>query len=103
MQRIASKKNESRFANKKAKWKIGTFLKNIDQYGQEIPSFNLKGETRVNTLFGGVITIAIMSLTLAYAILKGIHLLHWTNLTINTYSIPSHFDISETLSLKNRL
>ena len=98
MQRIASKKNESRFANKKAKWKIGTFLKNIDQYGQEIPSFNLKGEARVNTLFGGIITILILSLTFIYAVLKGIALIERTNPTINDFPIPSYFEISETVN-----
>ena len=99
MQGIANKKNGSHFGAKEAKWKIGAILKNIDGFGQEIPSFNLKGETRVNTFFGGVITLLIMTLTLAYAILKGIHLLHRTNPTINHYSIPHHFDISKTVDL----
>jgi len=69
---IADRKNGSRFGAREAKWKIGTFVKNIDGFGQEIPSFNLKGETRINTFFGGMITVAILSLTLAYAVLKGI-------------------------------
>ena len=101
MQGIANKKNGSHFGAKEAKWKIGAIIKNIDGFGQEIPSFNMKGETRVNTLYGGVIIVVILSLTLAYAILKGIHLLHRTNPTINTYSIPSHFDISRTVNLSN--
>ena len=80
---VADKKNGSRFGAREAKWKIGAMVKNIDGFGQEIPSFNLKGETRVNTLCGGVITVIILSLTLAFAILKGIHLLHRKNPTIN--------------------
>ena len=99
MQGIASKKNGSHFGAREAKWKIGAIVKSIDGFGQEIPSFNLKGETRVNTLFGGVITVLILSLTLAYAVLKGIHLLKRTNPTINKYSIPSYFGVSETVNL----
>ena len=71
----------------------------MDWFGSEIPSFNLKGETRITTLFGGMMTALIMILSLGYAILKGIHLIHRTNPTINTYPIPSHFDISETVNL----
>ena len=64
-----------------------------------IPSFNLKGETRVNTVFGGMITVGILTLTLAYAILKGIDLVTRKNPTINDYLIPSHFDALESVNL----
>ena len=96
---IADKKNGSRFGARGAKWKIGTFVKNMDGFGQEIPSFNLKGETRVNTLYGGIINLLILSLTLAYAVLKGIQLVSRRNPMINDYSIPDYFDISETVNL----
>ena len=99
MQGISNKTNGSRFGTKEARWKIGAIVKNIDGFGQEIPSFNLKGETRVNTLFGGVITLLIITLTLAYAILKAVHLLQRKNPTINQYPIPHHFDVSETVDL----
>ena len=96
---IAKKKNESRFAAREAKWKIGSIVKNIDSFGQKIPSFNLKGKTRVNTFFGGIITVAVLTLTLSYAILKAIHLVARKNPTINNYMIQSHFDALETVNL----
>ena len=99
MQGVTKKKIGSRFGSSEAKWKIGAVVKNMDWFGSEIPSFNLKGETRVTTLFGGLVTVSIVILSLAYALLKGIHLLHRTNPTINTYLIPSHFDNYETVNL----
>ena len=76
MQGVTHKKNGSRFGSKNAKWKIGTLVKKIDLFGKEVPSFNLKGETKINTLFGGLITVIVLACTLAYAILKGIHLVN---------------------------
>ena len=96
---IAKKKNGSRFGSRAAKWKIGSIVKKIDGFGQEIPSFNIKGETRVNTVFGGIITVAILTLTLAYAILKGIDLVTRKNPTINDYVIPSYFHDLEYVNL----
>ena len=42
-----------------------------------------------------MITVGILTLTLAYAILKGINLVTRKNPTINNYVIPSHFDALE--------
>ena len=94
MKRVSDKYDGSRFRARVAKWKIDTFVKNMDSFGQEVPSFNIKGEKRVTTLFGGTITALILLLTLAYATFKGIQLVGRTNPTINDYPIPSYFDIS---------
>ena len=40
-----------------------------------------------------------MTLTLAYAILKGVHLINRENPTINEYPAEDHFHISETVNL----
>ena len=42
----------------------------MDVYGQELPSLNLKGESTVTTISGGIITLLIMVLTITYASLK---------------------------------
>ncbi len=55
----------------------------------------------MKTLFGGIITFVVLSLTLAYAILKGIHLLTKKNPTINVSTIPSFIDISDTVNFND--
>ena len=64
----------------------------IDSFGRELPAFNLRGEAKVNTLVGGVITIVIFALTLSYAVIKAIHLSSKANPQINENLIPFFFE-----------
>ena len=89
----------SNFGKKDSKWKFGTFITSIDGFGADVPSFNLKGESKVNTLFGGVVTALILLLTLGYSILKAIQLTSRSNPSINVSTIPSYFDVTETVNL----
>ena len=43
-------------------------------FGKPIPAFNIKGENSIKSLAGGCMTITIMMLVFAYAIIKGIQL-----------------------------
>ena len=69
---ISNRKIGSHFGTSGAKWKLGAFVKSVDSFGQDLPSFNLKGETKVNTHFGGVVTVLILLTALAYASLKAV-------------------------------
>ena len=40
----------------------------MDNFGYEIPSFNIRGETSINTVIGGALTFAIIILALFFAI-----------------------------------
>ena len=51
-------------------WHVMTFLRKLDKFGQPIPAFNLKGEDKVKTSLGGLLTAAIMTTVLGYAIMK---------------------------------
>ena len=73
------KETSSSFGRRDAKWKFGTVVTSIDGCGADVPSFNLKGETKVNTLFGGIVTALILLLTLGYSILKAIQLTSRSN------------------------
>ena len=42
----------------------------MDSFGKEVPSFNVKGETHVNTVPGGLMNLLILGATLGYAITK---------------------------------
>ena len=50
--------------------RITTCIRNADSFGKEVPSFNLGGETHVNTVPGGLLTLLILLLTLLYATSK---------------------------------
>jgi hypothetical protein len=79
---ITNKKICTSLGAREAKWKIGTIVKKIDVFGQEVPSFNIKGQTKINTIFGGTITVLIILTTFAYAILQSVKLLGKKNPTI---------------------
>ena len=54
----------------KSRWRALTYLKERDNYGKDVPSFNISGETQVNTVLGGFLTIVVTVMTLGYALLK---------------------------------
>ena len=47
-------------------WHINSFFRNIDRFGQPIPAFNVNGKDKVTSTVGGVLTTAIITLTLGY-------------------------------------
>lgn len=78
-----NKKNRSSYRRQKPSWSIGNTMRGIDSFGQEVPSFNLRGENRINTVCGGVFTAVILTLALIYASLKAIDLAERKNPTIS--------------------
>ena len=54
-------------------------LHKADIFGEPLPTFNLKGETHVNTITGGLCTFFIIITCLAYGSLKFVHLIDKTN------------------------
>ena len=75
-------------------------MKGFDTFAGEIPGFNLKGETKVKTLVGGLCTIAILCLLLTYAAMKMIHLVERRNPEITQHTTLSAIDIDTTVKLK---
>ena len=72
-------------------------LVKLDNFAKEVPTFNIKGEPRVNTVCGGVSTILILILALAYAAIKLTELTSRRNPTINDSKIDNYFKSSETV------
>ena len=70
MPRLASRKAGSAYGGDRPRWHINNTLKSFDSFGKEVPAFNIKGESRVNTAFGGTMTCAILSVSLIYSIIK---------------------------------
>ena len=74
MPRLFNRRSGSKHGQDKPSWHINNVLSNIDSFGKEVPAFNIKGEAKVNTVFGGIITAMILTMTLSYAIVKLIQL-----------------------------
>ena len=82
-------------------WHISNVLTNLDFFGKDIPSFNIKGEGRVNTIFGGIVTSSIIMLTLAYTLLKFSDLYTKDNPVISEMTIEDYYSPTDALSLKD--
>ena len=65
-----TKRQASGYGAQKPSWHIGNRLQEIDFFGKEIPSFNLKGETHIKTKVGGLVSVIILITTLIYTGMK---------------------------------
>ena len=57
-------------SSQKSKWRAVNFVRDMDNFGKEVPAFNIGGETHVNTVPGGMMNLFILVLTLGYSIRK---------------------------------
>ena len=57
-------------SSQKSRWRAVNFVRDMDNFGKEVPAFNIGGETHVNTVPGGLMNLLILGLTLGYAITK---------------------------------
>ena len=77
------------------------FVKKIDIFGGQVPSFNIHGQKTIQTIPGAIATIVIAILTLSFGILKFEHLVRRKNPVINeTTSVLAEGSIQQ-LSDKN--
>ena len=70
----------------------------MDGFGQPLPTFNIKGETKVKTAQGGVVTALLCFMVLTYAILKFIQLTGRENPDISETKVPEYYSISDAIS-----
>ena len=73
---LFGKRKSSYHSADKSAWRIQSMFRRVDVYGQELPSFNLKGEAHINTMIGGIMTIIILVLTVIYASTKIVQLIN---------------------------
>ena len=72
-----------------------SFVSKLDMFGQALPTFNLRGEDKVNTTCGGVASLIIIYITFMFASLKLMHLSTYHQPMINTYTLPNMFTSSD--------
>ena len=51
-------------------WHLHSLLRSFDIFGKPLPSFNLKGQSSVHTMIGGVVTFCIFVVILIYSTMK---------------------------------
>ena len=64
------------------------FLKNLDIFGEPVPSFNLGGRTSIKTWLGACVSVQIIIILIAFGIQKLSHLILRKNPIINTNMFP---------------
>lgn len=88
---LGSSRREGSSTLGSSRWSIWRWISRIDSFGRDVPTTNIGGNPEVNTAFGGVLTLFIVSVTLAYASTKLIELKDNTNPVVNDVLIPNHF------------
>ena len=79
-------------------WGFQNVMRGLDSFGKEIPSFNLKGENRVNTVVGGIVTTVIFTLSLFYSAIKGIELFERRSPQISEGTIEEFYGMEDVLN-----
>lgn len=67
-----NKHPRSIYRRERPAWAIGNVMRSVDNFGHDIPTFNLRGESRINTVCGGVVTTMICILVIIYSSIKGV-------------------------------
>ena len=83
-------------------WMTGEVFKNIDVFGESLPTFILKGRDKVTTRSGGVATIVITIIALMYAALKFSHLVDKHNPMMSSYYKEDYYKGSDLVNLSER-
>ena len=76
---------------------MGNVLTNLDFYGKDVPAFNIKGQNRVNTVFGGIMTSMVLVLTLIYTVIKLDELYSRQNPIISEWIMPDNIDPKDVI------
>lgn len=74
----------------------------MDTFAMPVPQFNIKGETNIKTLCGGITSFIIFMAALAYAVSNSVELVNPQSPQINKVKTTKYFGngIEEALNLK---
>ena len=73
----------------------------MDIFGVDLPTFNIKGETKVMTVTGGILSSLVAVVFFIYATLKLSHMLDKYNPNISEVKEKNFYDSSERLNLND--
>ena len=80
-------------------WHIGNVFRNADKFGKPIPSFNLKGETNVKTVIGGIMSLLVSITVLIYSTIKMIQLVNNSNPELGVVTSLGYIQPEEKVNL----
>ena len=96
---ITNRRYASAPAKFKSRWNIFQFLRDRDNFGKEVPSFNIKGQSHVNTVAGGFLTILILTVAFSYGTTKLADLVRGKNPNVTLSTEPDYYDLESQLNL----
>ena len=91
MPRLRSSKVQLNSMGMRGRWSISKVMSRFDSFGREVPAMYLNGDPEVNTWIGGLLTLAVLSVTLIYGAVKGVEFVKNTNPNVSDVSIPEYF------------
>ena len=65
---LTNRRPTSKSSQNKPHWHVKNVIRDQDSFAKEVPSFTIDGQSKVNTTIGGLLSLAILILTLFYAI-----------------------------------
>ena len=73
----------------------------MDSFGGAVPQFNIEGKTEINTFFGGVMSVLIITVTLMYAGIKGIELFEKKNPSVSDLTVPDGMQTADYVDFES--
>ena len=70
-------------------------------FGAKVPTFNIKGETKVHTVTGGILTTVFGVIFISYAVLKLTHLIDKKNPLIAEIRERNFYDYNTRVNLND--
>ena len=83
-------------------WATGEVFKRMDSFGEHLPSFNLRGKDSVNSVLGGIFSLALGLIIFMYGLLKFLHLIDRHNPNISAYYLEDGMSFGEKLNANER-
>ena len=103
MPHITNRRYGSKFSHAKSRWQASTCIRKQDNFGKEVPNFNIGGETQINTVVGGFLSIMVLGMTLFYGIVKFIDLYQGNDPNIRTTPISENYGPDDYLTFSDDL
>ena len=103
MPHITNRRYGSKYANAKSLWQASNCIRQQDNFGKEVPNFNIGGETQINTVCGGFLSIMVLGLTLFYGAVKFIDLYKGSDPNIRENFVSDSFGVDDQLTLADDL
>ena len=80
---------------------VGEVLKQFSMFGAQFPTFNIKGQTKVYTMTGAILTFLLILVFSGYAALKLTHLFDKYNPNIAELKESNFYDFNERVNLQD--